>query len=69
MTRNLQTELANDWQQIIDDLTPEERQMLAAATPKDWADAIAELVTERSFWEGLGTAFLNGMARGLENRR
>ena len=67
MTRDLQTKLANDWQQIIDDLTPEQRQMLAKSTPKDWVDAIAELVTERSFWEGILQAFLQGIADGLED--
>lgn len=70
MTRaNLETELLNDWNQIMDDLTPAEREQLAAATPKDWIAAIAELIADPTFWQGMAAAFLQGMVRGLENRR
>jgi hypothetical protein len=69
MTRpNLETELLNEWNQIVDDLTPAERQMLAQSTPADWFGAIAELVKDPKFWAGIAAAFLNGMARGFENR-
>ena len=67
--QNLETELLTVWDETLAEMTPAERKALAAATPKDWTDAIAELVTDRSFWAEMGTAFLNGMARGLENRR
>ena len=70
MTRpNLETELLNVWNDEVANLTPEERDLLAAATPKDWIAAIAELVTDPGFWGKMGTAFLNGMVRGLEQRR
>ena len=54
-------------QDALNDLTPEERDMIAQSTPADWAAAVSELVTERSFWEGIGTAFLQGIADGLED--
>jgi hypothetical protein len=68
MTRpNLETELLNEWNQIIDDLTPAERQMLAKSTPADWFGAIAELVQDPKFWGGIGTAFLEGIAKGVND--
>jgi len=70
MTRpNLETELLNEWNQIVDGLTPAERQMLAKSTPADWFGAIAELVRDPKFWAGIGTSFLNGMARGFDEHR
>jgi hypothetical protein len=70
MTRqNLETELLTVWNETLEEMTPAERKALAAATPKDWIAAIAELVTDPGFWGEMGTAFLQGIARGLENRR
>jgi hypothetical protein len=67
MTRpNLETELLNEWNQIVDGLTPAERQMLAQAKPADWFGAIAELARDPKFWAGIVGAFLNGMARGFD---
>lgn len=66
---NLETELLNAWDETVADLTPEERQALAKATPQDWIEAISETVTDPAFWSEMGTAFLNGMLRGLESRR
>jgi len=63
---NLETELLNEWNQIVDGLTPAERQMLAKSTPADWFGAIAELVRDPGFWRDLGTSFLNGVSDGLE---
>jgi len=68
MTRpNLETELLNEWNQIVNDLTPAERQQLAQATPADWFGAIAELVQDPKFWAGIGTAFLDGIAKGVDD--
>jgi hypothetical protein len=50
-------------------LTPAEREALAAATPQDVTRAVAELITDPGFWGGLIVAFLQGMARGFEKRR
>ena len=61
--------LNQDLQSILNDLTPEERQLLAKATPADWAEAGAELINDPGFWAQIATAFIEGMARGLENRR
>ena len=65
----LETDLLNEWNQIVDDLTPAERQMLAQAKPADWFGAIAELVQDPKFWAGIGTSFLNGMAGGFDKHR
>lgn len=70
MTRqNLETELLTAWDAEVAKLTPEERAKLAKATPQDFARAIAELITDLGFWQRLAIALLNGMVRGLENRR
>ena len=70
MTRqNLETELLTVWDETMAEMTPAERKALTEATPKDWIAAIAELVTDPGFWGEMVTAFLNGMVRGLENRR
>lgn len=53
----------------MDDLTPEERAALAQATPQDFADAIRQIATDRSFWIDMAQAFLDGMARGFDKRR
>lgn len=50
-------------------LTPEERALLAKATPQDWATAIWELAIDPTFWQGIGRAFLDGMARGFDKHR
>ena len=53
--------------QLLDELTPAEREAVAQSTIGDWTKAITELVKERSFWAGMGEAFLNGMVRGLRD--
>jgi len=57
MTRNSTAEL----QQFLDDLTPEQREAIASATPQDWAEAGAELVTDPEFWGEVAAAFLEGL--------
>ena len=61
--------LNQDLQSILNDLTPEERRLLAKATPADWAQAGAELVVDPSFWGEIAAAFVEGMARGFDKRR
>jgi hypothetical protein len=51
------------------DLTPEERELLKQATPQDVLRAIGELIVDPSFWGGIGTAFLDGMAKGFDKHR
>lgn len=54
------------------ELTPAEREAIANATPEDWAKAAADAATDPKFWAELGTAivtgFLQGVARGLDDR-
>jgi hypothetical protein len=65
MTRNA----TDDLQQFLDDLTPAEREAIGKATAQDWMDAIGACVKDPTFWAGIGAAFLNGMARGLDEHR
>jgi hypothetical protein len=68
MTRpNLKTELQNDWNQIISNLTQEEKQAVAKLTPADWFSAFIQLVFDVKYWQGVGTAFLSGISKGVEN--
>lgn len=70
MTRfNLETELANVWDAEVAKLTPEERAQLAKVTPQDVTRAVAELITDPTFWQRIGQAFLDGMARGFDKHR
>ncbi len=54
-------------QDALNNLTPAEREMLAVSTPADWFGAITELIRDPGFWQGIGTAFLQGIADGLED--
>jgi hypothetical protein len=61
----LETDLLNAWQDATADLTPEEKEVLAQGTAEDWTRAIAELIRDPGFWQGIGAAFVDGMMRGL----
>ena len=63
MTRNSTAEL----QQFLDDLTPEQREAIASATAQDWMDALGASVKDPTFWQGIGTAFLEGLANGVND--
>lgn len=56
-----------EFQTIINDLTPEERKALKQATAPEWVKAIRETVNDPNFWNGILLAFVEGMARGLED--
>jgi hypothetical protein len=56
-----------DLQQFLDDLTPIEREAIATATAQDWMDALGECVKDPTFWQGISTAFLEGMMRGVND--
>ena len=63
MTRNR----TDDLQQFLDDLTPIEREAIANATAQDWMDALGACVKDPTFWQGIGAAFLEGLANGFHN--
>jgi hypothetical protein len=63
MTRNA----TDDLQQFLDDLTPIEREAIATATAQDWMDALTACVKDPTFWQGIGTAFLEGVMRGIND--
>jgi hypothetical protein len=56
----------DDLQQFLDDLTPEQRQQIADTTAQEWMDALGASVKDPTFWQGIGAAFLEGMARGFD---
>ena len=58
---------ADNLQQFLDDLTPLEWEAITTATAKDWMDALNACVKDPTFWQGLMTAALQGVADGLEN--
>ena len=62
MTRNA----TDDLQQFLDDLTPVEREAIANATAQDWMDSLTACVKDPTFWQSIGAAFLEGMARGFD---
>jgi len=56
---------ADTLEQFIADLTPVEREAIAQATAQDWMDALGACVKDPEFWQGIGAAFLQGVARGI----
>jgi hypothetical protein len=59
---------ADNLQQFLDDLTPLEREAIATGTAQDWMDALGACVKDPGFWQSIAAAFLQGMARGFEER-
>ena len=62
------TNLKSLWADVLADLTAEERTAVAEITPKDWAEAVVEVTTDRGFWQRMLDAFLNGMADRLDEK-
>jgi hypothetical protein len=58
---------ADDLQQFLDNLTPAEREAIASATAQDWMDTLGACVKDPTFWQGIGTAFLEGLMRGVDD--
>lgn len=58
---------AADLQQFLDELTPLEREAIATATAQDWMDALTTCAKDPTFWQGIGTAFLEGVLRGVSD--
>jgi hypothetical protein len=48
-------------QDALNDLTPEEQDLLSQATSQDWAEAGDELVTDPEFWGEVAASFLEGL--------
>jgi hypothetical protein len=51
----------NKMQNALDELTPEERALVAQGTAEDWGQAVAELVVDPTFWGDVAKGFLKGM--------
>ena len=47
------------------ELTPEEQEAVANATPEDWANAAAIAARDPEFWARVGNAFLMGFLQGI----
>ena len=62
---------ADNLQQFLDELTPLEREAcleaIATATAQDWIDALTACVKDPTFWQGIGTAFVEGLAQGFRD--
>jgi hypothetical protein len=56
-----------EFQKIINDLTPEERQALKNATAPEWVKAIRDLINDPQFWQDIRIAFVAGVAEGISN--
>ena len=53
------------FQQVIEDLTPEQRNELKNATDADWIKAIKEVTNDPAFWTTMLAAFVEGAVQGL----
>ena len=65
--KTLEQQLQSDWNEMVSNLTPEEKKMLMNSTPQDWIQTISDLVKTRSFWAGIGVAFAEGIIRGVDD--
>ena len=68
LTAMTDTNLKAIWADVLADLTAEERAAVAEITPKDWAEAVVEVTTDRGFGQRMFDAFLNGMATRLDEK-
>ena len=65
--QTLEQQLQSDWNEVISNLTSEEKEMLKNSTPQDWIQAIIELVKSPEFWGSIGVAFAEGVNQGIDN--
>ena len=66
MTRpTLDEELLNAWNEVIEKLTPEERQRAKDATSEEWSKAIAGCIKDPQFWANLSTSLVEGLFEGI----
>lgn len=56
-----------DFQSILNDLTPGEKKALKEATSPEWMKAIKETLNDPTFWQAMIVAFVEGIARGIED--
>lgn len=63
----LEQKLQSDLNEVMSNLTPEEKEVLKNSTVQDWVDAISNLVKSPEFWAGIATAFAEGFIRGVDN--
>lgn len=61
--------MMSDFQDVMKDLTPEERNALKKATVTDWIESTQELATDPNFWGEIVNSFIEGFIRGLNNHR
>ena len=65
--KTLEQQLQSDWNEVVSNLTSEEKEMLMNSTPQDWIQAIFELVKSPSFWAGIAVAFAEGIIQGVDD--
>lgn len=57
--------MKTQFQQILEDLTLEEKKALKDATAPEWQIAIRECVNDPEFWRDMFAAFVVGVAEGI----
>jgi hypothetical protein len=60
-------QFAQDFNDTMNELNPEERKMIQSATAQDWAKALDESFRDSSFWNNMAKAFVNGFVNGLSD--
>ena len=60
-----ENDLLKVWADATAHLTPEEREAVSKATPEQWMAALAACVNDPEFWQKMGAAFIEGVAKGF----
>jgi hypothetical protein len=65
--KTLEQQLQSDWNEMISNLTAEEKEVLKKTTLQDWIQTIIKLVKSPEFWGGIGVAFAEGINQGVDD--
>ena len=65
--KTFEQQLQSDLNEVISNLTAEEKEMLKNSTLQDWIQSISELITSREFWAGIAVAFAEGIIQGVDD--
>lgn len=65
--KTLEQQLQSDLNEVMSNLTAEEKEMLKNSTLQDWIQAISNLMKDREFWAGIAVAFAEGIIQGVDD--
>jgi hypothetical protein len=65
--KTFEQQLQSDLNEVISNLTAEEKEILKKSTLQDWIQAFSELVKSPDFWAGIGVAFIEGVIQGVDD--